>query len=367
MTKILFLATEDWFVRSHFRPLLQRARDDGFEVVVAARESGALADMQGVRLIDTPFARGSLAPWTFNQQVAHLRALLERERPDIVHAIALRPILLLAASGFRTARVLALTGQGALGVSAAPWAPLARAWALRSIRDALRAPSTLLLTENEADRRWIGADAQRTMLMPGAGVDADAFVPAPEPAPPPIVVGLTGRLIRSKGVDLAVAAVTQARARGADMVLRVAGAADAHNPEHVAPADIARWSATPGIEMLGRVADINAFWAGAHIACLPSRGGEGLPRSLLEAAACGRPLVTSDAPGCGDFVDHGVTGLVTPRGDVAALTGALLSLANDARLRARMGAAARAKVLAGYTETHAADVAAQAWRKLLGA
>jgi glycosyltransferase involved in cell wall biosynthesis len=116
---------------------------------------------------------------------------------------------------------------------------------------------------------------------------------------------------------------------------------------------------------VGRVHDAAAFWRGVHVACLPSRGGEGLPRTLLEAAACGRPIVTSDAPGCADFVGGDAIGLVTPRDDVAALAAALQRLAFDAELRRRMGEAARAKVLAGYTEAHAAAVAARAWHAVL--
>jgi glycosyltransferase involved in cell wall biosynthesis len=114
--------------------------------------------------------------------------------------------------------------------------------------------------------------------------------------------------------------------------------------------------------VLGRVEDVAAFWGGAHIACLPSRGGEGLPRSLLEAAACARPIVTTDAPGCRDFVSADM-GLVTPRDDLTALAAALRRLAHDKSLRNTMGAAARATVIAAYTEAHAAEVASRAWAR----
>jgi glycosyltransferase involved in cell wall biosynthesis len=358
--KLLFLATEDWFVASHFLPLVRGAQGAGFDVAVAARDSGAL---ESVRVIDTPFARGSLKPWEVSKQVAHLRALLESERPDIVHAIALKPIALLIMSGYRgAARVLAVTGRGYLGVGRAPWTRLV-AWRLqRMLRAALREPKTLLLVENEADARWVGVG--QSMPMPGAGVDPDQFTIAAEPASPPIVVGVVTRLVRSKGVDLAVAAIRHLRESGEDIVLRIAGAADAENPEHVPAAEIERWRATPGVELVGRTSDVSGFWAGAHIACLPSRGGEGLPRSLLEAAACGRPIVTSDAPGCADFVKTDI-GVVAPRDDATALSAALLRLARDGDVRTTMGAAARAKIIASYSEQHAADAALAAWRRVL--
>lgn len=363
--KLLFLATEDWFVRSHFLPLLRRARDDGFEVVVAARSSGALTD---VRMIDTPFARGSMLPWDMARQVAHLRALLARERPDVVHAIALKPMALLALSGHSGAGcVFALTGRGYLGVRRSLWTRIVNSGLRTALRRALSEPRSVLLVENTEDRDWLSDSGDldsRTLVMPGAGVDPAAYTPTPEPTQGPIVVGIVARLIWTKGVDLAVAAVQRLREQGEDIVLRIAGDVDAESPEAVPAATIARWRELAGVELLGRVSDVNAFWAGAHIACLPSRGGEGLPRSLLEAAACARPIVTTDAPGCLDFVTDDI-GIVAPAEDVDALMQAIQVLAHKAHVRAAMGAAGRAKVLARHTEDHAADVAAQAWRRVL--
>jgi glycosyltransferase involved in cell wall biosynthesis len=226
----------------------------------------------------------------------------------------------------------------------------------------------VLLVENDADRAWVdpgGAlgDA-RVLRMPGAGVDATLFPATPEPAGP-IVVGIVSRLVRSKGVDLAVAAAQRLRASGLPIVLRVAGEPDADNPGRVDAAELARWGATPGVELCGRTDDIAGFWRSAHIACLPSRGGEGLPRSLLEAAACGRPIVTTATPGCADFVIGDETGLIVPCEDDAALAVALARLASDGVLRQRLGAAGRARVLAGYTEAHAAAIASEAWRRCL--
>src|SRR5690606_6717476 len=150
---------------------------------------------------------------------------------------------------------------------------------------------------------------------------------SPEPSGDAIVVGVVTRLIRSKGVDLAVEAVRRLRAEGVNVALRIAGEADAENPGRVSAEEIARWRAQAGVEVLGRVTDVNGFWRHTHIACLPSRGGEGLARSLLEAAACGRPVVTSDTPGCADFVRHKETGLVVCSEDAAALADALRLLA----------------------------------------
>lgn len=370
--KLLFLVTEDWFLRSHFLPLVRRAIADGFECVVAARDTGALTDVEGVRLIDMPFARGSMRPWELGRQVARLRAVIAEERPVLIHAIALKPIALLALARVRdVARVFAVTGRGYLAVGRAPWTTLVR-WRIgRTLRREMRTPRSVLLVENMADADWVAGEeplaAQQVVRIPGAGVDVEAFTPTAEPANSPIVVGVAARLIYSKGVDLAVAAVQKLRGEGMDIVVRVAGDIDPQNPERVRKAEIAQWRATQGVELLGRVADINAFWAGVHIACLPSRGGEGLPRSLLEAAAAGRAIVTTDVPGCAAFVVNGDTGLVVAPDNVIALAAALRALAEDKIQRRAMGAAGRLRVEQGYTERHAADAATLAWRQALNA
>jgi glycosyltransferase involved in cell wall biosynthesis len=363
--KLMFLATEDWFVRSHFEHLLRRARDEGYDVAVAARRSGALDDVAGVRLIDLPVERSSaLSLW---REAEAVRALLREEQPALVHAIALRAVaaLLLAPP---LPSVFAVTGRGYLYLQRSPWAQTILEIVARGVRRRIADGSGALLVENENDLRWIQGwgpplQAERVVLMPGAGVEVDLYDVKPEPEGQ-IVVGIAARLVRSKGVDVALDAISRLRARRIDIALRIAGAPDAGNPESVSEQDLSRWRAQEGVELLGRVDDINAFWANAHIACLPSRGGEGLPRSLLEAAACGRAIVTTNTPGCADFVRRGDIGLVVDSGDPAALAAALEKLAQDAELRRRLGTAARAQVEAHYTLAHAADAAALAWRSV---
>lgn len=363
--KLLFLATEDYFIRSHFAPLVESARADGFEVIVAARRSDA--DL-GVRVIDMPFARGSVRIGDLLREIKAFRAVLAAERPDIVHALSLKPIVNCLLAAGRTPQALAVTGLGYFAVSSKPALRLIRALLAPAIRGAVADGRAVLVVENNFDRLWVEGGKplpnDRVFLMPGAGVDPDQFKGAPEPAGV-ITVGVVTRLVRSKGVDLVVEAVRRLRGEGLHVALRIAGGADPKNPESVGEQELADWRADPAIELVGPTNDVPAFWAGAHIACLPSRGGEGLPRSLIEAASCARPVVTTDVPGCGDFVRDGVTGFVIREGSVEELTARLRALAEDAALRQRMGQAARALVVAEYTEQHAADTASRAWRTLV--
>jgi glycosyltransferase involved in cell wall biosynthesis len=363
--KLLFVATEDWFVRSHFLPMVERSLAEGYEVVIAAGGTGE--GLEGARFIQVPFARGSLRPADLVREVSALRDILRQERPDIAHAIALKPIALLLLTEGARARAFAVTGLGYLAIGGKWWTRVALGVLSRALRSAVSRTRAVLLVENHTDRRWVENGAplseEKVVLLPGAGVDPNHFAPMPEPDGP-IVVGVVARLIRSKGVDLVVEAVQRLRRAGEEIELRIAGAADPDNPERAFDQEIARWREASGVTLLGRVTDIAGFWARAHIACLASRGGEGLPRSLLEAAACGRPVVTTSVPGCADFIQPGQTGIVVAPDDAAALADALQTLCQDAALRRRMGEAGRARVLSGYTTQHVADVVADAWARL---
>jgi glycosyltransferase involved in cell wall biosynthesis len=162
-------------------------------------------------------------------------------------------------------------------------------------------------------------------------------------------------MLWSKGVDLAVEAVRLAQQRGAPVELSLFGTPDPSNPKAIPEATLREWSSAPEIAWHGPTRDIAAVWRDHHVCCLPSRGGEGLPRTLLEGAACGRAILTTDVPGCRALVRDGQEGLVVPPNDAAALADALVALAGDPALVVRMGEAARVRVLDGFTE---ADVMA---------
>jgi len=163
-------------------------------------------------------------------------------------------------------------------------------------------------------------------------------------------MAVVASMLWSKGVDLAVAAVRAARAEGAAVELSLYGAPDPSNPKAIPEATLRGWSREPGIAWHGATADVAGVWRDHHLCCLPSRGGEGLPRTLLEGAACGRAVVTTDVPGCRAFVRDGVEGRIVPPDDAARLAQVLVALSRAPALVANMGEAARARVLDGFTE-----------------
>ncbi len=360
--RIAFVVTEDWFFASHFLPMARAAREMGLEAVVIARvrDHRAAIEATGARVVPLEAERRSLNPLAAGYASGQLAAILERERPGLVHCIALRGILIggaAAALARIPRRVYALTGLGLLGARGGLAGRGARL-ALRTLIRGLETKATRYLLENPDDARLLGldpADGGRVTLVGGAGIDPQAYPAHPPPPAPPLRVAVVARMLWSKGIDTAVEAVRLARARGGAVELSLYGAPDPSNPKAIPEARLREWAAEPGIAWHGRTADVAGVWRDHHVCLLPSRGGEGLPRTLLEGAACARAVVTTDVPGCRTLARDGVEGLVVPPDDPPALADALLRLAGDPGLATRLGEAARERVLSGFTERHVMD------------
>lgn len=360
--RVLVVITEDWFALSHFRPLLSELRQVASEVIVATRSSGRLDELAalGVRAIELDNQRGSFNVVKRANVVRRLARLIDAERPDIVHAISLEPILLSslavrAAAHKPGAIVLHITGLGYIAASQSVKARFIRYAAFAVIRRALPQLPVWLLAENPDDiefglSRGLGAPS-RTAIIPGAGIDSDEY---PALAPPDNAVAraaYVGRLVRSKGIETLVEAHRILAQRGTALDLMICGAPDAANPDAVTRDMLDDWRGRRGISLPGHVGDVRKVWAAADIAVVPTLGGEGIPRALLEAAASARPIVASNVSGCKHFIRDGIEGALVPPGNPLALADAMERLAKDAHLRWQQGAAARQRFLSGYTTT----------------
>jgi glycosyltransferase involved in cell wall biosynthesis len=370
--RIAFVVTEDWFFASHFLPMARAAREMGLavDVVARVRDHRTPIEATGARVIPLEAERRSLNPMAAGDAAGRLAAILRQLKPDLVHCIALRSILI-GGTAARMAgverRVFAPTGLGFLGARRDLVGRAARL-GLKAAVGTLAGGRTRFLLENRDDAATLGLDpddSSRVTLVGGAGVDPDHFTPEPLPALPPLKVAVVARMLWSKGIDLAVEATLLARAGGAPVELSLYGAPDPSNPRAIAEAKLKAWSAEPGISWHGPTGDVRAVWRHHHVACLPSRGGEGLPRTLLEAAACGRALVTTDVPGCRDLVRDGREGRLVPPGDAGALAEVLSTLAGAPSRLEAMGAAARARVLEGSTERAVMEVVKRLYTELL--
>ena len=366
MPKILYLVTEDWFFVSHFLPMAQAARDCGLQVAVATRvrAHGERLKAEGFSVIAIESKRGSFSPLRSLRDFIQAWKIVREERADIVHCIALRPVVIggvaakLAGTG---ALVVAPTGLGHLWIERGIAVRVARKIVSAIVGSWLRGPRTRYLFENRDDPQEFGLDPAGAdiTIVGGSGVDPANFPRSEEPAAPPLKVAVVSRMIRPKGIVEAVEAVRRARGAGAPVELHLFGDPDPANPRSIPQATLERWSAEPGITWHGRVADVAQVWRQHHVAMLLSYR-EGLPRSLVEAAAVGRPIVATDVAGCREVMRDGQEGILVPLGDIGAAARALSTLAADPDLRYRLGAAANAR----FHERFTADAVRQKVRNL---
>ena len=367
--RLLFVAVEDWFFASHFLPMARAAVAAGFAVSVATRVRAhrQAIEATGARVLPVEGDRGSLNPAAMGGEIARLTRLFAAEKPDILHLIGLRPIITGSVAGRLSRiprRVAAVTGLGLIGARGAGGGS---AFIRRIVRPLADGRCVRFVFENRTDPLAFGLAPEhaRVTILGGAGVDPDIFRPTPLAAAPPLRLAMVSRMLWSKGADTAVAALAQARAGGADVTLSLFGAPDPANPRSVPEAQLRAWAQQPGVTWHGRTEDVAAVWAGHHGAVQPSRGGEGLPRTILEAAACGRAILTTDVPGCRDFVRDGVEGLIVPPDDVGALARTMARLAADPGLVAAMGERARARLLDGHTEAAVSAKMVALYREML--
>ena len=348
--RLLYVVTEDWAFLSHRLPMARAAREGGFEVHVATRVSNGAAAIEAERFVlhPIPFARGSLSAVATLSTVAALRRVHRKVKPVLTHHVALQACVLgmLASLGRPCACVNAFIGLGYSFTSGTGKARAVRTIVGSLLRFLVNRKNSIALVQNNDDMSALmslGIAKDRIALIPGSGVDVNRFTPLVEPVGAP-TFGFVGRLLDDKGIRTLVAAHRLLRRRIPDANLLIAGAPDSANPASVTDAEARSWNDEVGITWLGHVADIAAFWAKAHVAVLPSRR-EGLPLSLMEAAACGRALIASDVPGCRELVLHDQNGLLFPVDDVTALANAMARLAADPQLRARYAMAARSRVV----------------------
>ena len=352
--RLLFVVTEDWYFVSHRLPLAVAAQKAGFDVAVATRVGahGEMIRAGGIRLIPFGLSRRRGNPL---REVAALVRLYRRECSAIVHHVALKPVLY-GAFAARLAGVPhvvnAVAGLGWLFTSDGLAARTLRPVMCKLLAWLLAAPHSRTIVQNPDDFGLLikmGVPEDRLRLIRGAGVDTEVFTPALKSPPDPVTVFLSARMLWDKGIGEFVEAARLLTEVGVKACFVLVGDPDPGNPASVPVTALRAWHGHHGVEWWGHRDDMLAVFHTAHIACLPSYR-EGLPKVLLEAAACGLPIVTTDAPGCREIVRDGDNGFLVPVQDAQALAFALRRLIDDVALRIKMGRRARAIVLAEFSQ-----------------
>ncbi len=357
--RLLYLVTEDWYFCSHRLALGRAAVRAGYDVTVATRvhkHAPAITEA-GMNVVALPWSRRSTLPWNELRTLASLYKLYRNFRPDLVHHVALKPVFYgsMIARIARTRRVInAVAGFGYSFVASGARAALARGILDTTFRVLCNRPGARVLVQNPDDERVLVEDgtvaAGRVVVIPGSGVDTDRFAPAPDGMPDGRVrVTLVSRMLWSKGVGEFVDAARILRRRGIDFEAVLVGSPDPENPQAIPEETLRGWRDEGVVGWLGHVDDVPSVWARSHVAVLPSHR-EGLPRTLLEAAACGVPMVATDVPGCREVVVDDRSGLLVPARDASALADAIERLISEPATRREMGRAARADAVEKFSE-----------------
>lgn len=356
MTRALLSSNTDWYIYNFRLALAEYLRRSGLEVVLVSPPGkfAALLQQRDFRWIPWDVGRQSMAPWQEIDSLQQIFTIYRREKPDIVHHHTIKPVLygsLAARMAGVPAVVNSITGRGYIFLGEDRRARLLKRLVLPVYRLALNTRRCGVLFENKDDRQYFITNrlipSERTWLIEGVGVDPERFAPHPEPPGVPVIT-LAARMLWDKGVGVLVEA---ARLLKAETEARVAlvGEPDPGNPGTVSSHTLEKWHSEGMIEWWGWQQDMPEVYNRSHIVALPTMYGEGVPTTLIEAAACGRPLVASDIPGCRQVVLDGHNGFLVPPNDPPALAQALKRLATNASLRGRMGAASRQLVMQKFT------------------
>ncbi len=351
--KLLYIINHmDWFW-SHRLPLAIGAKDNGWNVLVAAR--GANQDSKlaknGFTGIELPASSKGFMPLAVLKTILAIRQIIKTEKPDLLHAITLKYCFFsgLAALGTDTKIVHTIAGLGYLfsGENAKP--RILRAIIGPFLKLALKGVNTQLIFQNPDDMALLlackFARKEQCHLIRGSGVDTTEFTPAPDPAitdkeATPIIVMPT-RLVHDKGVAIFVEAARILKKRGIDAKFQIAGGITEYNPLAITKKQMEDMVADGAAEWLDKVADMPALFKSATLIVYPSYYREGIPKVLLEAAAMGKAIITTDHPGCREAVNDTVNGLLTPIKDAKSTANTVEKLLKDQKLRIKMGKESR--------------------------
>ena len=362
--RILMVVNHAGFFLTHRLPLAVAAREAGWDIHIATPQSKHVPAIEESGLAWHPvrLTRSGTNPLTELRAVADLASLYRRLRPALVHHVTTKPVLYGTAAARITgvpAVVNALAGLGHLSLADDFFHRVLRGGVRLGFRAVLRHRNMRVIFQNEDDR---GAFVDRgilalreTVIVPGSGVDPDLFRPTNRPRGNPPVVVLPSRMLYTKGVAEFVEAAHILRARGVTARFVLVGEPDPDNPASISANVLARWTAGGVVESQGRRDDMPAVYAESDIVVLPSYR-EGMPKVLIEAAACGLPSVTTDVPGCRDVVEHGRSGLVVPvRDGGRELAKAIETLLGDEALSSAMGRRGRELVLERFALSRVID------------
>ena len=348
--KLFIIVNVDWFFLSHRLPVALAAQKAGWDVTIVTADTGKLKDIEakGLKTINLPMSRSGMNIKEELGTMWFLYNLYKCERPDVLHHVGMKTILwgTLAAKFAKVNGVVnAVSGLG--GFFAEDNKSLLAKVMPKVLKFSHNRKNLLVIFQNQEDRamyvkKGIIDDSQARFIK-GSGVNLQEFCYTPEPTECKVKIILTARMIVEKGVFLLTEAAEKLRKEYEDKAeFWLVGGIDDH-PGAITKEQLDAVCDGKYIKWLGYRTDVKELLQQSHIVAFPSYYMEGLPKSLIEACAIGRPIITTQSIGCKDTVDDGVNGFLIAPKEVEPLVEKLRLLIDDAALRQKMGKAAREK------------------------
>jgi glycosyltransferase involved in cell wall biosynthesis len=370
--KLLFVVNVDWFFLSHRLPIALQAQRQGYQVHIATGLTDKLAELQhlGFFVHSLTLERSNSGPANAWRTMLQLWCVFKLVRPDVVHLVTIKPVLfggLVARIAGVPAVVVAVSGLGFVFVAHGAIA-IMRRWLVGMLyRIALGHRNLKVIFQNPDDRAIVAKlihlpDSKFSMIR-GSGVDLTHFRHETLPQGLPVVL-FAARFLIDKGLREFVQAARLLKQQGLAARFCLVGSIDPANPASLEVAELNHWIYEGVVELWGQRSDMPLVLSSAHLVVLPSYR-EGFPKVLQEAAACGRAVVTTDVPGCRDAIDPGVTGVLVPVRNAAALADALNGLINNPARCQAMGNAGRALAESAFDVRQVVSAHLRIYRELI--
>ena len=372
MKSIIYFVSEDWYFCSHRLPIARKALADGFKVVVITRinKHGDIIKSEGFELEPIEIKRGGVNLVSEFKTLFALYSCYKKYNPDIAHHVALKPVIYgtLVARFIGSIKIVnAMAGLGFVFISNKKRVKLLRFFIHRLFRFLFDNKNGQLILQNKDDLEYFLKNKlvkkDRVKLIRGSGVDINKFIPVEECIGIPIVM-LASRMLWDKGVGEFIEAAKILKQEGVEARFVLVGKVDSENPASISNSQLNEWNELGTVEWWGERSNMYEVLAQAHIVCLPSYR-EGLPKVLLEAASCGKPIIATDVPGCREIVHDGENGVLVPLKDANSLADAIKELVNNPNKRERMGENGRRLVEREFSEEIVAFQTSRVYRKFL--
>ena len=371
--KILFIISEDWYFVSHRLALAKSAIQVGYNVALLSRYTNHRKAIENANIetIDWPLDRSSKNPIKELIAIISVISSIRQFRPSIIHSVAMKPVIYSSIASLFTGldnRIFALAGLGFVFTSNKSYAKILRPFLKVIFSLLFKGKKTKLILQNPDDQRQLLSEGvinlKNIRLIRGAGVDTKTFSFKTIPSNMPIII-LPSRMLWAKGIQ---DFIDCAKVINIDNIMArfvLVGTPDDQNPDSISTQLLTEWHKDGVIEWWEFQSDMPNVFHQSTIVCLPTTYGEGLPKSLLEAASCGRPIVAYDVPGCREIVKDGYNGYLVQPKSIDGLVEAIILLINNYKLCVQMGKDGRKLVKKYFTQEKIAQETMAVWDEVL--